>query len=829
MRHGPMIEKLVRRTLRADHKSCASSGLESAHSSSLGANLERKVCTELFECIRLSPKRHFAKLDNVLKRYLQLHLCDTESDLAWSASLLSRLPSVPASTVKLHRPYSDLSWDTQWKTVYALPKSCNVSEDSINSGELTETAKRRSQTIKSCRLKVARYLNSNTILTALGLSAHSGSSSKIKTLKLRKLVEYTNWLSSLTEEAVTVDVYIMGSQHPYGPAPNSWASKHLGLDNFSDSPAKSQSPDVVILFLWTAWQRSIMLLLYYNINSRLYQQEAEDPLANLSIGGNIMLNCYLRSDLLEEHQIPQYMCPWALSLIRSRRSNAGLDIRRLLCRYQTQFGDHPPRCIVASRQQCKGSSPEECERFLTRRPEEQHFAHDEYCDAQKCERIQWDETSYRNSPSPRAVRVQLDSGKQRCRLSYCQAGSRTIAVSHVWSHGQGGRPEDGMNLCLHRRYCKLAEKHHCDSYWIDTACIPNDKVLRTEAIRKINTVFQDSKITLICDKDLMAIDIPNVTDLVRWETIMATLLVCDWNIRAWTLLEAVKGKRRLYILTKSNHAVNFLDGALLLTRSGPLDLVASLSAADHLLPSPSPTTQTMTSFEEVGHVLSHRHASREGDDIAIWSLLSTGRYHDTMPGLLLDIQTVRTGFLMSSSPRCVAEGFGWAPQTPRLRTIKGTVYPIRPDPFESHYPVKIYHSYDGKGSLVGTVSMAGFKACWLVLMLRHESDLQALAPWNEDFGHEMWEHVITLFQTYKSVALLRALEEEGQRPWKASDQQGQEAGSKIVVCASSIVDRWEWKGVFAAPNGIEGGESDGDGAEVSETKYIWQVMELILV
>ena len=771
VRYDPNTQMLVAETLRVYQKKCIPSGLEDFQSPLLGAYSERKVCVELFECIRHSAKHHFVRLNNILRNYCPVRLSSTPSDLAWTGSLLKRLPRVPASTVMLHKPYCDISWDTQWKGLYILPKTFNVSEDSVNSvQQITEDVRRRSQTIRSCRLQVVRNLDSTTILTALGLSAPCRSSNESRKLMLRKLVEYTDWLANLTEEAITIHVHIMESQYPYGPRSNSWASAHLGLQDFSDSPAISQSRDVVILFLWTAWQRSIMLILYYNIFNRICNQEAEDPFANLSISGNYMLNCYLRCDLLEKHQIPQYMCPWALSLIRSRRTNAGLDVRRLLCRYQAQFGDEYPRCIPVTRQQCKGNSPEECERFLSSQPEEQHFAHDKYCDAQECRRIQWDEISYRNSPSPRAVLVKLTPKDLEYRLTYCRAGSRTLTVSHVWSHGQGGRPEDGINLCLHRRYCTLATLHCCESYWIDTACIPNDSISRTEAIKKIDTVFQDNKITLICDKDLMAIDIPNVLDLQRWEIIVSTLLVCDWNIRAWTLLEAVKGKRQLYILTESNHAVNFLDGISLLARSGPLDLVVSLSAVDYLLPSPASSTQTMTNFEEVGHVLSHRHASREGDDIAIWSLLSTGSYLSTMPDLLRHVRVVKTGFLVSSSPRCAVEGFGWAPQTPRLRTIKGTVYPIKPDYFETHYPVKIYHSYDGKGSIEGTVNMVGFKACWLVLMLQSESDLQVLAPWNDDFGHEMWEYVITLFENYGSVALLRALEEDGQKRWKGSDQ-----------------------------------------------------------
>ena len=46
-----------------------------------------------------------------------------------------------------------------------------------------------------------------------------------------------------------------------------------------------------------------------------------------------------------------------------------------------------------------------------------------------------------------------------------------------------------------------------DSYWIDTACIPKDHQLRREAISQINEIFASSRLTLVCDLDLMAIDI----------------------------------------------------------------------------------------------------------------------------------------------------------------------------------------------------------------------------------------------------------------------------------------------------------------------------------
>lgn len=103
-------------------------------------------------------------------------------------------------------------------------------------------------------------------------------------------------------------------------------------------------------------------------------------------------------------------------------------------------------------------------------------------------------------------------------------------MSHVWSHGQGGKPENtlvdgergGLNSCLHNRYTSIARKLGCDSYWMDTACIPEDHSLRAESIAKINGVFSDSKVTLVCDRDLEDIDISDLNLGLR-ESILATV------------------------------------------------------------------------------------------------------------------------------------------------------------------------------------------------------------------------------------------------------------------------------------------------------------------
>jgi hypothetical protein len=55
-------------------------------------------------------------------------------------------------------------------------------------------------------------------------------------------------------------------------------------------------------------------------------------------------------------------------------------------------------------------------------------------------------------------------------LRYCRVTNKTLTISHVWSHGQGGRPEEvqpegtGFSLCLHHRHADLANSFGCESY-----------------------------------------------------------------------------------------------------------------------------------------------------------------------------------------------------------------------------------------------------------------------------------------------------------------------------------------------------------------------------
>lgn len=114
------------------------------------------------------------------------------------------------------------------------------------------------------------------------------------------------------------------------------------------------------------------------------------------------------------------------------------------------FGHRLGRCVRGHHASCKGDEPDKCQRFMGKQIENQSL-HDVACQGDYG-RLTWDEESYRSVSGARAVAFEISQARKI--LIYRQASADTLAVSHVWSHGQGGRPEAGrgFNPCLHRRY-----------------------------------------------------------------------------------------------------------------------------------------------------------------------------------------------------------------------------------------------------------------------------------------------------------------------------------------------------------------------------------------
>ncbi|KAH6681595.1 hypothetical protein B0J14DRAFT_557005 [Halenospora varia] len=231
------------------------------------------------------------------------------------------------------------------------------------------------------------------------------------------------------------------------------------------------------------------------------------------------------------------------------------------------------------------------------------------------------------------TRIESHTSRNQEAGQYAKISETTMAILHVWNHGQGGRPETGYNACLHERYSHIAIQSGYSSYWMDTPCIPSEHELRNQAIREINNVFTYSNMTLVCDKDIMKIDIKDLTIKIR-ESILAALLVCDWNTRSWALLEAIRADHNIHLLCKDNKIISLKENLDICNRDGSLDIANLFLTARHLIPRErtripdlnecnssesdnDPEPFRKFAIEEAAVLLSNRVASRPGDEIVI--------------------------------------------------------------------------------------------------------------------------------------------------------------------------------------------------------------------
>lgn len=210
--------------------------------------------------------------------------------------------------------------------------------------------------------------------------------------------------------------------------------------------------------------------------------------------------------------------------------------------------------------------------------------------------------------------------------------------------------------------------------------------------------------------DLESIDI-SAPDIATLETLFSILLVCDWNVRAWTMLEAIRGSSDVNILCSNGQLISLIDLLCRILDEGAIDLAVLLGSAQHLHPS---HFSDAISVEDSGLLLSQRHASRSGDEVVIWGLLNNLKGENSAINLWKSQRGIRTGFLMSSAPRIESAGYRWAPSTPYIRPQLRTV-PLNDsqNSDQQHYMV-CYQPYDGQGSYIAGNTDGGLQSKWLV-------------------------------------------------------------------------------------------------------------------
>ena len=239
----------------------------------------------------------------------------------------------------------------------------------------------------------------------------------------------------------------------------------------------------------------------------------------------------------------------------------------------------------------------------------------------------------------------------------------------------------------------------------------------------------NAKVMLVCDKDVMTLDVSNLTTSVC-ETLLVTITVSDWNCRAWTFLEAFRARRTIHLLCRNNAVVSLKQVIETIHQKGMLELGILWSAMPHFLPPfddhrmvrnwPGGQGQTFEAgylaIETSGDLLSHRPASRPGDDVVIWSLLMSHNtvfddaesFWKAMQGPIFRPSAVSgrgarvpTGYLISSAPRLKTRGLGWAPASPTFR-------------FSSQSAIGGLSGSDDRSSAPGWITPDGLVADWLL-------------------------------------------------------------------------------------------------------------------
>ncbi|KAL7896207.1 hypothetical protein HDV63DRAFT_413242 [Trichoderma sp. SZMC 28014] len=574
---------------------------------------------------------------------------------------------------------------------------------------------------------------------------------------------------------------------------------------------------VIRTYFWTSWQRAITLYHYYVLQEQLlWGYDTHRDITNPLDGSDVIKMVERLNQSKTDEQHPPYVCKWALRLLREDKAVVGQDYRRFYSRLSQTFAANVPRCVVSTDREptnCNGKQPGQCLRLSGLRIENQS-AHAPDCDG-SCSPLYWDEDSWRRIGGAAAVSFDLDADG---RLHYVNASAQTMAISHVWSHGQGGRPENdaakggtGLNGCLHRRYSRIAKSHGCDSYWMDTPCIPSDHVLRKEAIANINVIFAASQLTLVCDKDLMAIDYQS-DDIATKEAIISTVLVCDWNVRAWTLLEALRGRHNLHLLCKHDVVVSLRDVLRDVCNNGCIEVAALFLSAQHLLPSqpyvhgksndhPSQSTKWIVDrrkgfvdIKEAASLLSHRHASRPGDEVVIWSLLTGDKVFSEAESLWLSQERgIPSGWLVSSYERLEhVKGLSWAPSRPN--------FPLHGEGSHADYD-KLLLPYSGRDTRFTKITQQGLRGLWWAYTFQAQQETVDCVPAVLAASSlQLEKAAIAYLGEEKWCALLRPL-----HSWRRQfvPHPRRLSQSVFAVVASDDGQVWRWKGVLEMDRDVE--------------------------
>lgn len=480
--------------------------------------------------------------------------------------------------------------------------------------------------------------------------------------------------SSVLQLAVMVTLPVLYRQNWHGQATREFVDMisdcletALTLKASEEENFDSMQLFVVRSFLWTLWHRALLLHRYYVLRIHLefgYTYPVHRALDQRGLRVEEILRTQSEEygeTTVEDCKVPEKMNREALDLLRADPSAIGIHFGCLYHHFERATVDFPSAYSKSHIPECNG----QC--LYVR-------SDDEY--------LQF---------ATRASAVALVPA-QDTFLQYCEASTKTMCITTSWGQIEETGSNDGLrySICWHKMFCALARENACNSYWVDTVCVPSSNPARKRTMGWVNSVFEKSKLTVIVDSSIMALEErgEQEEESAFMERALAALLVCDWNLEAWSLVAAVKGGRKLHVLCKNNKLQSVQSIIETVHQKGSVELATlSLLAYHFLKPSRYWTlSSTKTIFwsdnaagfmrnrdtrglsvEEAGRMLDYRRTNHTTDRLHIWCLLTGIPVVDTACEFWWHIQEIHTGYIFSHMPRISGTAeYSWAPAGPGL-------------------------------------------------------------------------------------------------------------------------------------------------------------------